>query len=70
MTPEDFSKHGDLTEEKVFLAAVAHYGELSNGIQTRRYVRKRSGSFMGCPFPEPFHLGSLNNFYTYVNIRC
>ncbi|KAK1118242.1 hypothetical protein K0M31_015287 [Melipona bicolor] len=36
MTPEDFWKHGGLAEEKVPLAAVAHYGQLSNSIQTRR----------------------------------
>lgn len=42
MTPENFWKHGGLAEEKVLLATVAHHGQLSNGIQTRRYVGKRS----------------------------
>lgn len=45
MTPEDFWKHGGLAEEKVPLAAVAHHGQLSNGIQTRRYVGIRSETY-------------------------
>lgn len=32
MTSEDFKKHGNFVEEKVSLAAVAYYRELSNEI--------------------------------------